>query len=414
MRHAAGRASTLTLHVDRLVRNSRAMATRLTPGTRLLAVVKANAYGHGLEAIASTLEPLDEVAALAVSTLREATVLRTHRVRKAILILNPTTSNHYPRAASERLSLTIHQPQQIDELARYAHKAPAGTLSVHLKVDTGLRRLGFAPSEIPGLLADLANLRPAVKVSGLYSHFHSADIQDLASAKAQLNCFRSLVADLARQGLRPPRCHIANSAAALRMSESHMDMVRVGGALYGLSPNHKHCRLPDIFRPVLSWDTEAVQVHDMPAGTALGYGHCWRAPRPSRIAVLPVGYADGLPRNGPRMVLMRGQTVPLVGTRSMNMAFADTTDIAAPPVQPGERATLIGAEGRNTLYCDQIAALEGTIEYEVTSRIPASDRILRTIAGASEPAGSSPLYTSRAEPDNSTQVGAGADHHSAA
>ncbi|MYA03495.1 MAG: alanine racemase [Caldilineaceae bacterium SB0664_bin_22] len=383
MRHVAGCASTLTLHVDRLVRNTRAVASCLTPGTRLMAVVKANAYGHGLEATARTLEPLDEVDALAVSAFREATVLRDHGVRKAILILGPTVSNHYARAAAEGLSLTIHQPRQIDELAGYAHKASAEALSVHLKVDTGLHRLGFAPSEIPGLVEDLANLQPSVQVSGLYSHFHSADAADLASAKAQLQCFRELVTDLTRWGQRPPLCHIANSAATLRMPEAHMDMVRVGGALYGLSPNHEHCRLPETIQPVLSWHTEVVQVHEVRAGTALGYGLCWQARRPSRIAVLPVGYTDGLPRTVPGVVLVRDQTVPLVGTRSMNMAFVDITDIDNPPVQPGERITLIGSDRTNALYCSRIADLEGTIEYEVTARIPESDRILRAIAGAS-------------------------------
>ncbi len=391
MDHAAGCASTLTLHIDRLIRNARAVASRLTPGTRLMAVVKANAYGHGLEATARILAPLDEVAALAVSAFREATVLRQQRVRKPILILGPTACHHYPRAAAEELALTIHQPRQIDELARYAHKPSAGTLSVHLKVDTGLHRLGFAPGEIPDLMADLANLQPAVKVSGLYSHFHSADVEDLASTKAQLKCFRGLVSDLARQDLQPPLCHIANTAATLRMPDAHMDMVRVGGALFGLNPSHEHCRLPEPFLPALSWDTEVVQVHEVPTGTALGYGHCWRAPRPSRIAVLPVGYADGLPRNGPREVMIRGQTVPLVGTRSMNMAFADTTGIGNPSVQPGERVTLIGSDGGNALYCNRMADQEGTIEYEVTARIPASDRILRAVAGEALPSGSGPL-----------------------
>lgn len=381
MDHAAGCASTLTLHIDRLIRNVRAVASRLTPGTRLMAVVKANAYGHGLEAAARTLEPLDEVTALAVSAFREAAVLRKHGVRKAILILGPTACNHYPHAAAEELSLTIHQPRQIEELTRYAHKASTGTLSVHLKVDTGLHRLGFSPDEIPGLLADLAHLRPAVKVSGLYSHFHSADTEDLALAKAQLKCFRGLVVELERQDLRPPLCHIANSAATLRMPEAHMDMVRAGGALYGLNPSHKHCRLPETIQPVLSWRTEVVQVHEVRAGTALGYGLCWQARRPSRIAVLPVGYADGLPRTAPGVVLVRDQTVPLVGTRSMNMSFIDITGIDNPPVQPGERITLIGSDRRNSLHCNRIADLEGTIEYEVTTRIPESDRILRAIAG---------------------------------
>ena len=391
MHHPEGHASTLTLHIDRLVRNTRAVAARLSPGTRLLAVIKANAYGHGIAATARTLEPLDEVAALAVSAFREATVLRQQRVRKPILILGSTGSEHYPRAATEGVALTIHHRQQIEELTQFTRRESPETLWVHLKVDTGLHRLGFAPSEIPGLLADLTSLQPSIKVSGLYSHFHSADVADLASAKEQLGRFHSLVANLEQQDLRPSLCHIANTAATLRMPDAHMDMVRVGGALFGLNPSHEYCRLPEPFLPALSWGTEVVQVHEIPAGTALGYGHCWRAPRPSRIAVLPVGYADGLPRNGPREVLIRGQTVPLVGTRSMNMAFADITDIGNPSVQPGERVTLIGADGGHALYCNRMADQEGTIEYEVTARIPASDRILRAVAGEALPSGSGPL-----------------------
>ena len=377
MRDAAGHASKLTLHGDRLARNARAVATRLARGTRLLAVVKANAYGHGIKAAARHLEPLDEVAAFGVSTFREAAVLRQQGVRKAILVLGPTADGNFPDAAAKDVVLTIHQPLQVQALARFARTTATATLRVHLKVDTGMHRLGFAPGAVPELLAHLASLPPAVRVGGLYSHFHSADTEDLASAKAQLHRFRRLTSDLERQGLRPPLCHIANSAATMRMPASHMDLVRVGGALYGLNPSYEHCRLPEAFQPALSWTTEAVQVHEAPAGTALGYGHGWRAIRPSRIAVLPVGYADGLPRTAPGTVLIRGRTVPLVGARSMNMSFADITDIGDPPVRPGERITLIGSDGGNALYCDRIAGLEGTIEYEVTARIPISDRILR-------------------------------------
>ena len=378
MHDAAGRASKLTLHVNRLCRNARAVANRLSPGARLMAVVKANAYGHGLEETARHLALLDEVVAFGVSTIREALALQRQGTPKAILILGPTADESFPTAAAEGFALTIHEPRQVRELTRFARTAATGSLLVHLKVDTGMHRLGFAPKAVPGVLAELA-MHPAVLVLGLYSHFHSADAEDLALAKAQLNRFRRLVSDLERQGLRPPLCHIANSAATVRMPASHMDMVRVGGALYGLNPSHEHCRLPEAFEPALSWTTEVVQVHKVPVGTALGYGHGWRAPRPSRIAVLPVGYADGLPRTAPGEVLVRGRIVPLVGTRSMNMSFADVTDIGNPPVRAGEPVALIGSDGENDLHCDRIATLEGTIEYEVTARIPTSDRILRAL-----------------------------------
>lgn len=371
--------SKLTLHVNRLAENARAVATRLAPGARLLAVVKANAYGHGLEEVTRHLALLDEVVAFGVSTMREALALQRLRLPRAILILGPTDDESFPTAATEGFALTIHEPRQVQALIRFARTATTERLLVHLKVDTGMHRLGLAPEAVPGVLADLANLQPTVRVLGLCSHFHSADAEDLASAKAQLHQFRKLVSDLERRGLRPPLCHIANSAATMRMPASHMDMVRVGGALYGLNPSHEHCRLPEAFQPALSWFTEAVQIHEVPTGTALGYGHGWRARRPSRIAVLPVGYADGLPRTASGEVLIRGRTVPLVGTRSMNMSFADTTDIDDPPVQPGELVTLIGSDGENDLHCDRIADLEGTIEYEVTARIPTSDRILRAL-----------------------------------
>ena len=331
MSNLAGRASKLSLHVNRLCRNARAVASILSPGARLMAVVKANAYGHGLVETVRHLALLDEVAAFGVSTMREALALQRSGPPKAILILGPTAAENFPTAATEGFALTIHEPRQVRELTRFARTAADAPLLVHLKVDTGMHRLGLAPEAVPSVLADLASLQSGVLVLGLYSHFHSADAEDLASAKTQLHRFQRLVSDLERQGLRPPLCHIANSAAAVRMPASHMDMVRVGGALYGLNPSREHCRLPEVFEPALSWTTEVVQVHKVPVGTALGYGHRWRAPRPSRIAVLPVGYADGLPRTAPREVLVRGRTVPLVGARSMNMSFADTTDIGNPP-----------------------------------------------------------------------------------
>jgi alanine racemase len=240
---------------------------------------------------------------------------------------------------------------------------------VHVKVDTGMHRLGLGPDEAARFLARLAGL-DRLEVEGIFTHFAEAD--DLtgrgrAATRAQRERFDALLAELEGKGLRPPMAHAANSAALLTDPEARYDAVRPGIALYGLAPSGEV--RPDWLRPALAWKTQIAQVRELQAGERVGYGGTWSPERPSRIATLPVGYADGF-RRAPatwQHVLVRGQPAPVVGRVSMDQSTADVTDI--PEARQGDEVVLIGAQGGARLSAETVADWLGTINYEVVSAI---------------------------------------------
>jgi alanine racemase len=238
--------------------------------------------------------------------------------------------------------------------------------TVHVKVDTGMARLGLPPGEVGAFLHALTQL-PGLVVEGLYTHFATADSADETFARLQLARFTGVLEEVTAAGLRPPLVHAANSAALLRLPAARFDMVRPGLACYGLHPAPE-TPLPADMRPVLSFFSEVAQVKEVPTGTPISYGGTFVTPRPSRIATIPVGYADGLRRAPPwRVVLVRGQRAPIVGRICMDYAMLDVTDIAG--VKRGDTVALIGAQGADSISVDEVAAWLGTINYEVVSTL---------------------------------------------
>lgn len=360
--------------------NLEALQRLLRPHTRLMAVVKANAYGHGLHEIVPLIARNPHVQWLGTALFSEALDLREQGVVLPILVLGHTPSYSWAAAARHRIALTIHDDDQIAALEHFAGTAAPDTrLSVHIKVETGMHRLGIGHRSIPALLQRLVPLAPCVDVEGLFTHFHSAPAKDPLATQHQLQIFSHLLQDLEAGGLRPPLCHCANSAAALYLPETHLDMVRAGGALYGLNPDSQTCRLPAPFGAVLTWRAHVVQIRHLVAGMGLGYDHAFIAPRRTTVAVLPVGYGDGLQwaNSGQRRILIGGHAVPVVGRVCMDQSFIDVTALGPDRIRVGDTATLIGAEDGHALWCDDAARQEGTIEYDVTCRI--SPRIPRVV-----------------------------------
>jgi alanine racemase len=248
--------------------------------------------------------------------------------------------------------------------------------AVHVKVDTGMGRLGLHPQQVGTFLRVLADL-PGLQVQGLYTHFATADSADESFARLQLARFEDVLSELHADGLRPPMVHAANSAALLRFPQARYDMVRPGIACYGLSPAAE-TTLPADFRPVLSFHTEVAQVKSLPVGIPLSYGCTYVTPRPSRIATIPVGYADGLRRSPPwRVVLIGGQRAPIVGRICMDYAMVDVTEIAE--VKRGDPVVLIGVQGDECITADEVAGWLGTINYEVVSTL--LPRVPREVEG---------------------------------
>ncbi len=360
-----GRPTWVEIDLGAIANNTRRILARIGPGVELMAVLKADAYGHGAVKVARTV--LNSGGHwLGVACLGEAIELRRAGITAPILNLGFTPAWQARDAVRHQVTSTVFALDVAEALARAGRDLgrPAG---VHVKVDTGMGRLGLLPEEATPFVARLQGMEGLV-VDGLFSHLAAADEGDLSYTRMQLERFASVVAALRAQGTLPPRLHIANSAAALRLPESHYNLVRVGIALYGLSPSAETSCPPD-FTPALAFKCQVAQVKELPPGSAIGYGCTYRTTRRSRIAVIPVGYADGF-RRAPRTweyVLVRGQRAPLVGRVCMDQTMLDVTDI--PGVREGDEVVLIGTQGREALSVDDVARQLGTINYEVISQI---------------------------------------------
>lgn len=346
--------------------------SRAAPGARVMAVVKADAYGHGAARVASALDGADGYA---VARLGEALALRAAGILKPVLLLEGVTSaQELEQSLAAGLDLAVHDLSQVEMLEQAAVSGGAGGAAsrpvVWLKVDTGMNRLGFRPEQALAARQRLLAARAAPRELRLMTHLARADETDDAPTAAQVARFEALVAawaDLA--GGRLP-VSIGNSAGVLRGAATQGDWIRPGIALYGASPLADRSAAGLGLAPVMTLETAVIALREVPVGEGVGYGATWRAARPSRIAILAAGYADGLPRQLPSgsPVAFEGGRAPLVGRVSMDMIAVDVTDLS--PLALGDRAVLWG-EG---LPAEELAARAGTLAYElfcgVAPRVP--------------------------------------------
>jgi alanine racemase len=329
------------------------------PGSRVMAVVKANAYGHGLVPTALALADAD---AFAVARLEEAIALRDNGLRRRIVLLEGVfDSAQLAQAAQLELDLIVHQPLQIALLEAFRGPKP---FPLWLKVDTGMNRLGFRPEEFPAAWERLRNLQPAPSQLRVLTHLACADELDGSTTAEQLARLRPLIAGL------DVELSIANSAGILSQPSTHAAWVRPGLALYGVSPFAASRSAQLGLRAAMTLESTVIAVREVAAGERVGYGGVWRAQRPSRLAIVAAGYGDGLPRSIPSgaPVLIGGHRAPLAGRVSMDMIAADITGL--PPIAVGDRVELWGTN----LAVEDLAAAAGTIPYEllcgVSQRVP--------------------------------------------
>ena len=353
-----------------LTGNVRQLRTLLGADTLLMAVVKANAYGHGAVETARTIAAAG-ADCFAVATLGEAMELREGGIVQPILVLGYTPGRQANDAAANAVTLTVLDWKTAVELNQTAGEGGA-RIKVHVKVNTGMNRLGLLPQDVPDFLRSLRSLSN-LDVEGIFTHFATSDEFDKRHAEAQFDRFEALLRTLADAGLRPPIAHAANSAALLTMPHTHLDMARSGIALYGLDPDMDQCRLPAAFQPALAWKAIVTQVMCLQAGDAVSYGREFIAAGPMRAAVIPVGYADGFPRRPCTWgsVLIRGSAAPILGRVCMDQTVVDITAIEATtgPVAQGEEVVLIGRQGDACLTAEEVSARVGTNNYDIVSRI---------------------------------------------
>ncbi|HOG45392.1 MAG TPA: alanine racemase [Anaerolineae bacterium] len=359
------RPTWVEIDLEAIAHNVRLVRRLVGERVALMAILKADGYGHG--AIKTARTALNNGATyLGVACLSEALALRQVGIEAPILVLGYTPPWQARETVASQVDAAVFSIETAEALSRAAVELgrPA---RVHVKVDTGMGRLGLLPEETLPFMLALAGL-PGLEVQGLFTHFAMADCADRTHCNEQWRRFSALLAELEQRGLRPPLVHAANSAATLTMPEAHCDMVRVGVALYGLNPS-ADVPCPAGFRQALTFKTQIAQVKTLPAGSCVSYCCAYHTPRDSRVAVIPVGYADGF-RRAPQHwghVLVRGQRAPIVGRVCMDQTMIDVTDI--PGVRYGDEVVLIGTQGRERITVDEVAAQLGTINYEVVSEI---------------------------------------------
>lgn len=343
---------------------------RNTRGQRILAVVKAGAYGHGAVEVSRRLLSLG-ADTLGVALVEEGEELRDAGIDAPILVMGATFPEQAEAMVSLKLTPVVYGLSGAQELSEAARKRGT-SINVHVKIDTGMGRIGIAPEDAPEFIAALQKLG-SVSVQGLMTHFADADLRDKQFASRQMDRFESLLNALEAKKIDVPMRHAANSAAVLDFQRAFFTMVRPGLMLYGYNPLEKVNGDADL-RPVLSLLTRVAFIKKVPPGTSISYGRTFTTKRESVIATLPIGYADGYGRglSNKGEALVRGARVPVVGRVCMDMCMIDVTD--APLVREGDEVVLIGSQGHERITADDIAAKTGTIAYEVlcgiSSRVP--------------------------------------------
>lgn len=360
MRTKTERAAWAEIDLGALRQNYRSIKSCIRGGARLCAVVKADAYGHG--AVECAKVAVGEGADyLAVATIGEAVELREAGFTEPILLLGLILPEEAEPVVRYGITQAVCELPLAEALSAEAGRQ-GKRARVHLKVETGMGRIGARPENIAGLAAEIAKL-PHIEVEGIFSHFATADSRDKTFAGEQLRRFLSACEAVKARGVQPKLRHIAESAAILEMPEAHLDMVRAGVIQYGMWPSEEVTH-PIELRPVMKLCARVVFLKDMHPGETIGYGRAWQARRESRIATLPLGYADGYIRAygaAGAEVLIRGRRAPLAGRVCMDQVMVDVTDI--PGIREGDTAVLFGSP---ELTADEAACWLSTINYEVT------------------------------------------------
>lgn len=361
------------IDLNAIADNCQTVQRLVKPGTEIMAIVKANGYGHGAVEVAK--KALESGAdRLGVATQQEALELRQAGIKVPILILGFTPLEDAPVTIANRLIQTVFSLAQGEALSRAATEFQTKAV-IHLKIDTGMGRIGFAASD--SSIAEIVQLTslPGVEVEGIYTHLAQADSLDKSSARSQLARFDRFLAKLKNEGIEIPVVHAANSAAIMELPESHYDLVRPGIMLYGLYPSPEVNRNQVKLRPALAWKTRVVHVKEVPAGTPISYGGTFVTQRATKVATLPLGYADGLMRllSNQGRVLINGRRVPIIGRICMDQTMVDVTE--AGPVKVGDLVTIIGHQGDDEITADEMAEAAGTINYEIVCAV--GNRVLR-------------------------------------
>lgn len=351
------------IDLDAVIHNMEAMHGIISEKTKIMAVIKADGYGHGAVEIAGAIDHLDYLYGYAVATVEEGQILRNHGITKPILILGYAFPEQYEEMIKAEIRPTVFTREMAEELSQAAERA--GTdCRIHFAVDTGMSRIGYqVTEESADEIAQLVKL-PHIIIEGIFTHFARADEADKAHTFQQLERYGQMISMLKERGIEIPIHHCSNSAGIVEIPEANMDLVRAGITLYGLWPSEEVDKNRIDLQPVLSLLTHVAYVKELEAGREISYGGTYTTTERRRIATIPVGYADGYARglSNKGEVLIHGKRVPIRGRICMDQFMVDVTDI--PNVKSGDKVVLIGADGNERITMEEVGNLSGRFNYE--------------------------------------------------
>lgn len=349
--------------LDAIASNMERMKQNLSENTKIMAVIKADGYGHGAVQIAQMLENIDYIWGYAVATLDEAVVLKSEGMKKPVLVLGCVFPDQYMEMLKYDIRMNVYTEEMAEAISQIAAREGM-TAYMHIKLDTGMTRLGFDTSEESVAAIHRISMMKNVCMEGIFTHFAKADECDKAFTHKQIKDFIWMTNQLKQKGVEFEFEHCANSAAIIDVPEAHFGLVRAGISTFGLYPsedvNKENVRL----KPAMALKSHVAFVKEIAIGTPISYGGSYVSERPMKIATIPVGYADGYPRNLSNVgyVLIRGKRAPIVGRVCMDQFMVDVTDIDG--VSFGDNVTLIGKDGNEIITVEDLSALSGRFNYE--------------------------------------------------
>ena len=369
----SGKNGRITAYINKkaIAANFQNMKSNLKDGVKMVAVIKTDGYGHGAVPIAQMVEPYDYIWGFAVAAVEEGLALREAGIAKPILVLGYTFEQDYPIMIKNGIRPAVFTMKMAEEVAAAARelgvKAP-----IHIAVDTGMSRIGFADCEESIHTVSAISRIPDLTIEGAFTHFARADETDKSSAMQQFRRFDGFCRNLEHAGVKNFLRHCSNSAGILELPEVHMDMVRAGITIYGIYPSNEVARDIKLY-PAMGLKSHIVYIKQIAKGTAISYGGTFVADHDMRIATIPVGYGDGYPRSlsNRGSVLIRGRRAPIVGRVCMDQFMVDVTDL---PAELLDEVTLLGKDGEEEITVDELGALSGRFPYEfvcdIGKRVP--------------------------------------------
>lgn len=359
--------------LDAIAHNFEEMRKNIKDDTKIIAVIKADGYGHGAEAIAALIHEYDYIWGFAVATPEEALRLRSFGVKKPVLILGIVFEEYFPELIAQDIRLTVCEYKMAEMLSREGIRQ-GKTVHIHLALDTGMSRIGFA--DVPESIEKIRKIEALqnMEIEGMFTHFARADESDLTPAREQFDRYLVFAGLLEEKGIHIPLKHCSNSAGIIRMPQANLDAVRAGITIYGLYPSDEVERDKVRLEPAMELKSHITYIKELKAGTPVSYGGTYTAPKDIRTATVPAGYADGYPRSlsNKGWVLIRGRRAPVIGRICMDQFMVDVSEI--PDACVGDEVTLIGKDGKEMISMEEMGDLSGRFSYEfacdISKRVP--------------------------------------------